>query len=63
MLLLFHTVMFGIWVGLSVPAISAAFNGRWIAAAVWGALALFALAIEVSVARILPRLLGRDPYE
>jgi hypothetical protein len=62
MLWLFHAVMAVVWIGLSVPALNAMFNGHWTAAAVWGGLALLAIGTEIGVARLLPRFLGRDPY-
>ncbi len=63
MLWLFHLVMFVLFVGFSVPALSALQDSAWGAGALWGGLTTLVLGVEVLVAKKLPRLLGRDPYE
>ncbi len=55
--------MFVLFIGLSVPALNAAGAGNWGGAAAWGGPAGFVLGVEVFVAKALPRLMGRDPYE
>jgi hypothetical protein len=64
MLWAFHFVMFVMFIGSGVPALSALDDRHWTAAAVWGGLAATVLCVEIFAAKVfLPWILGREPYD